>query len=150
MLSLEILAVGKMKAGPVCDLWAEYSKRIRWPLVVHEIETRSRTEELVKIKDRLINGKNAHTVIIALDERGKALSSRSFADKIGQYESEGCEKIRFVIGGADGLDDAVRSQADFLLALGPQTWPHMLVRVMLAEQIYRAQQILNGHPYHRD
>ena len=89
------------------------------------------------------------SVVVALDERGKALSSEAFAAKMGAWRDQGAADIAFLIGGADGHGDAVRARADFLLALGPMTWPHMLVRGMLTEQIYRAQQILAGHPYHR-
>jgi 23S rRNA (pseudouridine1915-N3)-methyltransferase len=86
---------------------------------------------------------------VALDERGKALPSEAFAAKIGDWRDRGAGDLAFLIGGADGHGDAVRARADFLLAFGPMTWPHMLVRGMLAEQLYRAQQILAGHPYHR-
>ena len=88
--------------------------------------------------------------VIALDERGKALKSRSFAQKLSDLADGGARDIVFAIGGADGLDQSLRERADLMLGFGPQTWPHMLVRTMLAEQIYRAQSIIAGHPYHRD
>jgi len=94
--------------------------------------------------------KAGRQIAVVLDERGKNLSSRDFAAKIGAWRDDGVAEIVFVIGGADGHDDAVRNRADLLLSLGALTWPHQLVRVLLAEQIYRAQQILAGHPYHRD
>ncbi len=88
--------------------------------------------------------------VVALDERGKALSSRELAKRIGGWRDEGRGCIAFLIGGADGLDNTVRARADLTLSFGRLTWPHLLARGMLAEQIYRAQQIIAGHPYHRD
>lgn len=87
--------------------------------------------------------------IVALDERGRAETSEAFAKRLGRWRDDGARTVGFVIGGADGLDDSVRKKADFVLGFGALTWPHMLVRAMLAEQIYRAQSILAGHPYHR-
>ena len=84
-----------------------------------------------------------------MDERGRDLKSRELADRIGRWRDDGVQDLAFAIGGADGLSQAVRDRADLLLAFGRATWPHMLVRAMLAEQIYRAQTILSGHPYHR-
>lgn len=86
---------------------------------------------------------------ILLDERGKTLDSIAFADRIGQWRDTGVRELRFAIGAADGFSDADRAVADLLLAFGPMTWPHMLARVMLAEQLWRAASILAGHPYHR-
>ncbi len=88
--------------------------------------------------------------IVALDETGKHLASRAFAKQIRQWQDEGRPCAAFMIGGADGLDDSVRQRADLILSFGRATWPHLLVRGMLAEQVYRSQQILAGHPYHRD
>ena len=87
---------------------------------------------------------------MALDERGRQLGSRDFAQKLGAWRDQGVAEIAFVIGGADGLAESLRRRADLTLSLGQMTWPHMLARAMLVEQIYRAQQILAGHPYHRD
>jgi 23S rRNA (pseudouridine1915-N3)-methyltransferase len=89
-------------------------------------------------------------VVIALDERGTALTSAAFAQKITKWRDSGASGLAFLIGGADGHPDSLRQRADFLLSLGPMTWPHLLVRGMLLEQLYRAQQILAGHPYHRE
>lgn len=146
MLRVEVIAAGKMKAGPQKALWDEYVKRIGWPLALHEVEGRSREEECAKIEKRL----NPQAFIFALDETGKSIGSRVFADKLAVLAAEGRPDIQFVIGGADGLTSEIREKAHFLLSFGAQTWPHMMVRVMLAEQIYRARQILSGHPYHRD
>ena len=88
-------------------------------------------------------------MIVALDERGASLSSERFAERLGQWRDQGVGDVAFLIGGADGHGEAVGKRADLMLALGPMTWPHLMVRAMIAEQIYRAQQILAGHPYHR-
>jgi len=88
--------------------------------------------------------------LIACDERGQTFKSRDFAERIGRLRDDGERRLVFVIGGADGLSDAVRAQARLKLAFGPQTWPHALARAMLAEQVYRAVTILAGSPYHRD
>ena len=87
---------------------------------------------------------------IACDERGQALASRAFAERLSKLRDDGVRSLAFVIGGADGLDAAVLSRADQTLAFGPQTWPHALARAMLAEQVYRAASLMAGQPYHRD
>ena len=86
---------------------------------------------------------------VVLDERGASLTSTALADKLGRWRDEGVREVRFLIGAADGHDEATRQSADLLLSLGPATWPHLLVRAMLAEQLFRATSILAGHPYHR-
>jgi 23S rRNA (pseudouridine1915-N3)-methyltransferase len=88
--------------------------------------------------------------LVALDERGTAWSSRGLADRLGQWRDQGTATLAFAIGGAEGLDRQLIARADAVLSLGAMTWPHLLVRGMLLEQLYRAQQILAGHPYHRD
>lgn len=146
MIRIEILAVGKMRAGPMADLWQDYAGRMTWPFGVTEVEGRSPAEELKKLRDKI----DPRAFLFVMDERGKSLRSLDFASRLDKLAAEGAGHIQFVIGGADGLNDEIRKKAGALLSLGPQTWPHMLVRVMLAEQIYRAQQILAGHPYHRE
>ena len=146
MLRVEIIAVGKMKAGAHKSLWDEYTKRMNWPLTLHEIEGRDKVAECAAIEKKI----NTQAFIIALDETGRSISSREFAGKLEKLAVEGRPDIQLIIGGADGLTPEIRKRANFLLSFGLQTWPHMLVRVMLAEQLYRAQQILCGHPYHRD
>src|SRR5262249_21203597 len=88
--------------------------------------------------------------LVALDEKGAGWSSRTLAERLAAWRDQGAAAIAFAIGGTDGLDDALRDRADAILSLGPMTWPHLLVRGMLLEQLYRAQQILAGHPYHRE
>lgn len=89
-------------------------------------------------------------VTIVLDERGQALSSRALADRLEQWRDRGVPEAQFLIGAADGHDDALRDRADLLFSFGPATWPHLLARAMLAEQLYRATSILANHPYHRE
>lgn len=146
MLSVELICVGKLKKGPLFDAWSEYAARLQWKLSLTELEGRSQAEELEKIKDKL----DPQAALIVLDERGKSLPSQTFAAKIDEFQTRGHSRLQFVIGGADGLDDEIREKASLLVGFGNQTWPHMLARVMLLEQIYRAQQILAGHPYHRE
>lgn len=158
-----IVAVGKLKAGPEKALFDDYVKRLSWPLTLREVEAKGRLsgaelkaregELLLAALDRGAKGarpgRRAGQRLLALDERGQEIASTAFTTRLADWRDQGAEEIAFVIGGADGLDQAVRDQADGLIAFGRMTWPHMLVRVMLAEQIYRAQQILAGHPYHR-
>lgn len=146
MLRIEIIAAGRLKSGPFSSLRDEYLKRLTWPTSITEVDGRSTADEQAKILEKI----RASAIVIALDERGKVFSSRNFSNQLAQFSEQGLTDVQFVIGGADGLNDDIRKQARFLLAFGPQTWPHMMVRVMLLEQIYRAQQIIAGHPYHRD
>lgn len=156
-MKLRIVAVGRAKAGPEKTLLETYAKRLTWPLSVEEVEEkRPLTGEALKAREAelllaAVDGKKAaQRVVIALDEHGKSMGSRDFAKRLGQLKDQGVGEIVFLIGGADGHGKAVLDRADLKLSLGAPTWPHMLVRAMLAEQLYRAQQILAGHPYHRD
>jgi 23S rRNA (pseudouridine1915-N3)-methyltransferase len=152
MLKIEIIAVGRIKRGPFHELVTEYSERIRWPLTIHTIESRhtdpkeAQADEIKKIFEKLSND----AFVIVLDERGDGLRSLDFAQTIRKLQDNGNGYLQFIIGGADGLTDEVRNKANLLLSFGQQTWPHLLARVMLLEQIYRAQQIMAGHPYHRE
>ena len=148
-MKIELLAVGKCRDRPIQDLLAEYGKRLQWPFSLKEIDggKRARAAEQEKLLTDALP-KEPH-ILIALDERGKSLSSEDFAAHIEKWRDTGPGTLVFCIGGADGFSDAFRKKTDFLLSFGKQTWPHMLVRVMMVEQLYRAQQILAGHPYHR-
>lgn len=137
---LHIVARGKIGRGPEAELVERYLKRIAWPTRLTELpESGGRQPAPAE------NG-----VTILLDEKGEQLSSTAFAEKIGRWRDEGRREARFMIGGADGFDDADRSKADLLLAFGKATWPHLLARALLAEQLYRATSILANHPYHRE
>ncbi|MDB2682695.1 23S rRNA (pseudouridine(1915)-N(3))-methyltransferase RlmH [Alphaproteobacteria bacterium] len=140
MLKIEIIAVGSLKSGSFYDLVQRYSGMIQYPLTIHELKDDH------KIAEKL----NPQAVIWAMDERGKSFGSTQFASDIQDLSDSGVKQLQFVIGGADGLSDEVRNAAQKLISFGKQTWPHMMARVMLLEQIYRAQQILKGHPYHRE
>lgn len=147
-----LAAVGRARGGPHRDLFDEYAGRLDWPFTLKEVEVRKRVdgEELKRLEgDLLLAAIPEGATIVALDERGRAMTSAAFADRIGRWRDTGVADLAFVIGGADGLADSVRQRAALMVAFGPMTWPHMLVRGMLAEQLYRAQQILAGHPYHR-
>ncbi|QCI79284.1 23S rRNA (pseudouridine(1915)-N(3))-methyltransferase RlmH [Hankyongella ginsenosidimutans] len=137
---LHILAVGKIGRCPEADLVDRYLARIAWPVRI----TESPDGRAPKWPTPLA----PHRTLV-LDERGKTLDSIAFSALLGQWRDGGVRETRLLIGGADGHDDAVRAEADFLLSFGPMTWPHMMVRAMLAEQLYRALAILAGHPYHR-
>ena len=146
-----ILAVGRQKAGPLKELEQLYAGRITLPLLIREVEERrklSAAEMKTREAELLLDSVPKGAMIVALDGRGEALSSASFAKRIETWR-EASADLAFVIGGADGLAETILQQARLTLSLGAMTWPHILARTMLLEQIYRAQQILAGHPYHR-
>jgi 23S rRNA (pseudouridine1915-N3)-methyltransferase len=149
---LLIAAVGRAKAGPWRDLERFYLDRLAWPVTVREVEEKRKLPP-VQLKEReaelLLAALPAGATAVALDERGKPLSSLDFAARLGAWRDQGIADLAFLIGGADGLADQVRQKAQLVLSLGTMTWPHLLARGMLLEQLYRAQQILAGHPYHR-
>ena len=137
---LHIVARGKIGRSPEADLVDRYLKRIAWPTKVTELPDRGGTVPPLP----------ANSATIVLDERGEALSSTDLARKLEAWRDGGKREARFLIGAADGHADADRERADLLLSFGPATWPHLLVRSMLAEQLFRATSILANHPYHRD
>jgi 23S rRNA (pseudouridine1915-N3)-methyltransferase len=158
-MKLRILAVGRVKGGPEAALIAEYQKRLHWPLIIEEVEEKrplsgaelkAREAALLQAAIERAAKAGGRPILVALDERGKILGSRDFAARLKGWEEQGAPEILFLLGGADGLAPELRDQAGFVLSLGQMTWPHLLARAMLVEQIYRAQQILAGHPYHRD
>lgn len=147
MPKLHIIAVGRLKSGPLKDTLDEYTKRITYDLKIHELDVRDgAAREHTTILNAMIPG--AFTIV--LDERGKTMSSPALAKLLQTQIDSGARDIQFIIGGADGLNDDIRAKASHILSFGAMTWPHMLARVMLAEQIYRAQTIIAGHPYHRE
>ena len=132
---------------------ALYAGRIVPPVAIAELEEKRRLPpaELKEREARLIlDALPAGARLVALDERGAAWTSRVFADRLAAWRDGGTGALVFAIGGAEGLGTPVIERADAVLSLGPMTWPHLLARSMLLEQLYRAQQILAGHPYHRD
>ncbi len=149
-----IVAVGRARAGPERVLYDHYAGRILTPFLLElkEVEEKralSPPELKRREGDLLLAQVPNGATVVALDERGKAVSSTKFAEKLGHWRDQGVRDVVFLIGGADGLDERVRDAAALVMSFGAATWPHMLVRGMLAEQVYRAQCILGGHPYHR-
>jgi 23S rRNA (pseudouridine1915-N3)-methyltransferase len=155
-MRLAVCAVGRLRAGPERVLADDYRDRFNrtgrplglGPLTEHEVEDRKgggRQAEAELLSRAMPQG----AVVIALDERGRMLTSPELALQIARWRDEGRQDAAFVIGGADGLDPQLRDRADLGLSFGRMVWPHMLVRVMLAEQLYRAATILSGGPYHR-
>lgn len=138
-MRLHIVARGRIGRSPEADLVDRYAKRIAWPLKI---------TELPDVGGSVPQPLSPHREVL-LDERGKALSSEDFAALLGRWRDDGVREARFLIGAADGHGDAARDKADLLLSFGAMTWPHMLARAMLAEQLWRATAILAGHPYHR-
>ena len=137
---LHIVARGKIGRSPEADLVERYLKRIQWPTKLTELPDRGG-----KVPDAAPG-----SITIVLDERGKELSSTELAKALEAWRDGGKREARFLIGAADGHDEEQRRRADLLLSFGPATWPHLLVRAMLAEQLFRATSILANHPYHRD
>jgi len=159
-LRVGIIAIGRMKQGPERELVARYLDRAQAGgkslglsgFAVTELsESRAsaaatrKLEEARAIRDLLSGG----TTLIALDERGTAMGSEAFAKTLGTWRDGGRGAVTFLIGGADGIDPELLKSAELTLSFSPLTWPHQLVRIMLAEQLYRATTILSGHPYHR-
>jgi 23S rRNA (pseudouridine1915-N3)-methyltransferase len=137
---LHIVARGKIGRGPEAELVERYLKRLSWPTKITELP-----ESGGRVPPAAENG-----VTILLDEKGEQLPSLDLARRLERWRDEGRREARFLIGGADGFDEADRAGADLLLAFGRATWPHLLARAMLAEQLWRATSILANHPYHRE
>jgi 23S rRNA (pseudouridine1915-N3)-methyltransferase len=137
---LHIVARGKIGRSPEAELVDRYLGRISWPTKVTELPDTG----------GVAPPRSSDGVTIVLDERGKDCSSMAFAQMLGRWRDDGRREARFVIGAADGHSEEERAKADMLLSFGPPTWPHLLVRSMLAEQLFRAVSILSGHPYHRE
>ena len=136
---LHVIARGKIARTPEAELVTRYEKRIAWPVRLTELpESGGRVPE-----------PQAPCRTVLLDEKGKDLTSEEFARLLEQWRDGGIRECRFVIGAADGHSDEERREADLLLAFGKATWPHLLARAMLLEQVFRATSILAGHPYHR-
>jgi 23S rRNA (pseudouridine1915-N3)-methyltransferase len=155
-MRLHLCAVGRLRAGPERDLVDDYLQRLDrtgrpfglGPATEHEVEDKKgggMAAEGLLLSRAIPDG----AALCVLDERGKVLSSPEFAQALAAWRDAGRQDAAFVIGGADGVDPALRARADLAISFGRMVWPHMLVRVMLAEQLYRAATILAGSPYHR-
>ncbi len=147
---MRLIAVGRLRAGPESDLFGRYNARLRPKLAVSEIPEANGSAGEIKRRESiaLLAALADGAFAVALDLGGKCPTSEAFAVLLTNWSDAG-HKLAFLVGGAEGLDASVLERANYVLSLGPMTWPHMLVRVMLAEQIYRAQAIAAGHPYHR-
>ena len=140
-MQLHLIARGRIGRGPEAELVDRYLKRISWPVKV---------TELPESGGKPLPPPAVGSVNILLDEKGEQLGSLDFARRLEGWRDGGVREVRFLIGGADGFSDAERAGADLLLAFGKATWPHLLARAMLAEQLFRATSILANHPYHRE
>jgi 23S rRNA (pseudouridine1915-N3)-methyltransferase len=160
MMKIAIHAVGRMKAGPEKDLAARYLDRFAkaGPAVglefsglseIPESQAARAPDRMREEADRLTGASMGDAVLILLDERGRNLTSQAFAESLAAWRDQGKRASMFAIGGPDGHDPRLREKAGLVWSFGALTWPHQLVRVMLAEQLYRAATILSGHPYHR-
>lgn len=155
-MELCILAVGRLRGGPEAALIDDYLGRIDrtgrplslGPARVIEVEDKKNRGPEAEA-ELLLAAMPENAALVAMDERGRTLSSPQLADRIGRFRDDGRRALCFAIGGADGHGEALRARADMMLSFGPMVWPHMLARAMLSEQLFRAASILAGTPYHR-
>ena len=152
-MRVHIVAVGRMRRDGLQRVFDDYQARSQWPVTVREInERRSPSGDGAQRQweaDQIVSAIPDGAAVIALDEIGRDITSLDLASMLGVWRDDGVRDVAFLIGGADGHGDRARSRADATIRFGCLTWPHLMVRVMLMEQIYRAQTILAGHPYHR-
>ena len=149
-MRLVVAAAGRGRDDPAQRLFEDYRKRLPWPLELREVRAGGGGKAgPEKEAAALLKGLPADAYVVALDGGGKALTSEEFAARLASVRDDGRAVIAFLIGGADGHGAPVLDRADMVLSLGPMTWPHLLARAMLAEQLWRAASILAGHPYHR-
>jgi 23S rRNA (pseudouridine1915-N3)-methyltransferase len=151
-MKITISAIGKGKQSALTELSSSYLKRLPWQVSICEHEEKKplpeaqlKASEAKLLRSSVPNGARR----VVLDERGKLLDSKAFATQFERWQDEGVGQVAFMIGGAAGHNPSVIDEADLVLSLGKMTWPHMLARAMLIEQIYRAYTILTGHPYHK-
>ncbi|MGE0754449.1 MAG: 23S rRNA (pseudouridine(1915)-N(3))-methyltransferase RlmH [Alphaproteobacteria bacterium] len=151
-MRVKIAAIGKAKASPELQLTEYYLKRLPWKTTISEHDAKSAAASARKEKEAqlLLDACAGVDRIIALDESGSLVSSMQIAQQIGGWQQQGSSSVACIIGGADGLHESILKRADVVWSFGRVTWPHMLVRAMLAEQLYRAHTILQNHPYHRE
>lgn len=138
---LHIVARGRIGRSPEAELVARYLKRVTWPTKITELPDRGAGK---------LPPLSAPAVTVMLDETGAQMGSLAFAEKLGRWRDDGMRECRFLIGAADGFSDDERAAATLRIAFGAMTWPHMMARAMLAEQLWRATSILANHPYHRE
>lgn len=149
-MRITVIAVGRARKGPEQQLFDDYVGRLPWQVELREVEDRGGGGgRPLREGERLLKILPANATLIALDAGGRMLSSEEFARQLAAWRDDGVRDLAFAIGGADGLDKAVLARADMIVSFGAMIWPHLLARAMLAEQLYRANSILTGHPYHR-
>ncbi len=151
-MKITIAAIGRAGRGPERALYEHYAGRIRWPLTLRELEEKKKLpapQLIVREGELLLGAVPPKALLVALDRRGKPLDSAALASQMQRWRDQSVADLAFLIGGADGHGEAVLQRASLVLSFGAMTWPHLLARAMLAEQLYRAQQLLAGHPYHR-
>jgi 23S rRNA (pseudouridine1915-N3)-methyltransferase len=149
---ITIVAVGRNRSGPLAELFDEYRQRLRLPLELREVEERRPLAGAARKRregELILAALPEGALAIALDEHGRVLDSAAFARQLANWREQSGDNVAFLLGGADGLAPAVLDRAEVRLSLGVMTWPHLLARILLVEQIYRAHMILTGHPYHR-
>ena len=149
-MRLVVAAVGRGRDDPAQQLFEDYRKRLPWPLELREVRAGGGGEAgREREAAALLKGLPADAYVVALDGAGKALTSEEFAARLASVRDDGRAVMAYLIGGPDGHGAPVLARADMVLSLGPMTWPHLMARAMLAEQLWRAASILSGHPYHR-
>ena len=151
-MKIFIITIGRLKSGPEKLLVDRFIRQITWPLTIYEVETKKKLEphNLIRREGKLLMDACPKSAkIIAMDKSGKQFTSLEFADQIKKWQHD-AKNIVFIIGGPYGLDKSVIESAELVLSFGQLTWPHMLARAMLLEQLYRVQQITKRHPYHKE
>lgn len=151
-MRITIAAVGRIKRSPLSAAFDEYAKRLTWPLTVKEVEEKRPLpagQLSLAESELLLAAIPQDAAVVALEPEGREMSSEAFAELLQGFQDQGLRDLAFVIGGAEGLSDPLLQRARLKLSIGAMIWPHLLARVMLAEQLFRAQSILTGHPYHR-
>ncbi|MEZ5691099.1 MAG: 23S rRNA (pseudouridine(1915)-N(3))-methyltransferase RlmH [Rickettsiales bacterium] len=151
-MKIAINAIGKLKKNsPEYQIFHEYIKRTNWKIECNEFNIKnSGGKQKDKENEVLVNACSGYEYIVALDESGKLLSSQQFATNISDIQQRGISSVAFIIGGADGLTEETLGKVNLIWSFGRVTWPHMLVRALLAEQIYRCYCLISNHPYHRE
>ena len=151
-MKLTVIAVGNSRNSYEMKLFQYYARRITFPFNLIEVVAKKSfvgNQRKVKESSLLLSKVSNDSIVIVLDQCGLQQTSQKLAAQIQSWRDEGTKELTFLIGGADGLDKAIFERAHMVLSFGAQTWPHLLVRVLLAEQVYRVQCIISGHPYHR-
>ena len=149
-MKIRIIAIGRLRDPPFEALIERYRTRCHWPVDIQELNPKGKQTGKDAEGELLLSQLNKLEQVIALDEHGRNLTSRELASELTRIQDNGISELAIIIGGADGLAQSVRERSTSLWAFGRVTWPHMLTRLLVLEQVYRASTIIQGHPYHRD